>query len=152
MPSPKVINIESYISSKIRSSIEADNRPYVFLVGQDKGLLNLREQLLGTQIAGIRSMICGEAAEEARSPEGRVWIFCSTIELSQLIQLACTIRRFSRGSRLLLLEGPNSSEFGAPLFDRILLPMAGVDELLRAVEELSVEVRGKRLETDREPA
>jgi hypothetical protein len=109
----------------------------VISVGNDPTLLGLREQIIRGANVAIRSMPPEEAEAEARLKDARLWIFCSTIALPQLVYLACSVHRYSPSSRLVLLEGVRPAGFEAALFHRIIHPEESIDEMLRAVTELS---------------
>ena len=109
----------------------------VISVGRDLILLKLREQILSEVNVAICSFSPEEAESEARSSQPRLWVFCNTIEFTQLIYLACNVRCFSPNSRLLLLPGIRPVGSEARLFHRILDPDEGIDEMLRAITRLS---------------
>ena len=81
-----------------------------------------------------------EAEKLARDSEPHLWIFCSTIELPRLVHLACTIRRNSPSSRLLLMEGSRRPGFELSLFHKAIPPLEGPDFLLNTVSHLAIAV------------
>ena len=86
-------------------------------------------------------MCCADALPEAQRSEPRVWVFCTTIPPLQLLYLASSVRRYSSGSRLLLLGGFTAGDDEGVLFHRILNPTDGVDELMCTISELSFQIR-----------
>jgi hypothetical protein len=115
-----------------------DGRLAVISVGRDEELLELRKQILTEVGVDVRSVSPERAEGYARSSQPRLWIFCSSVELSSLIYLASSVRRYSPQSKLVLLSGLNSAKFEAPLFHRILSPFTGIDVFLKTVDELSL--------------
>lgn len=115
----------------------------IISVGNEKELLRLREQVIikGTGLK-VQSVSTDEADGPAHSPDSQVWVFCSSVQLGPLIYLASAVRRYSPGSRLVLLEGvrpPLGSE--AALFDRILDPFRSVESLVETLRELATASR-----------
>jgi hypothetical protein len=112
----------------------------VISVGRDRKLLMLREEILASRSnLRVRSVDPEEAEEPARSPASRLWIFCFTVELPKLVYLACSIRRYSAGSRLLLLTGLRDAGFEKCLFHQAVDPSGGQNAFLDTVRELALE-------------
>ncbi len=109
----------------------------IISVGSDRELLRLRERLLHRVGRCILSMPPENAEIESHSAKTRLWLFCNTVDLDELLYLASNVRRYSPGSRLLLLEGVRPVRFEAPLFHRVLEATDGIDTLLAAVSELA---------------
>lgn len=114
----------------------------LFSVGRDKELLRLREDLIvSNSDLRVRSLTPEEAEAPARSSGARLWIFCSSIELPKLVYLACSIRRYSPASRLLLLKGSRPPGFEDSLFHNILSASADtIESFLDAVSSLVLAV------------
>lgn len=111
----------------------------ILSVGRDPDILRLRNQVIRSRSEmNIRSMNPEEAESWARRTEPYLWIFCSTVELSKVVYLACSIRRYSSCSKLLLLEGSRAIGFEAQLFHQVLNPIQSVEEFLDAVSHLSL--------------
>jgi hypothetical protein len=110
----------------------------VLSVGRDPELLLRRERILREHSdLSIRSMNPEEAEKWARSASPRLWIFCGSIEISRLVYLACSVRRYSRHSRL-VLESARPPGFEASLFDGIIRSGEGAEALLEAVSRFAV--------------
>jgi hypothetical protein len=86
----------------------------------------------------IRSMNPEEAESWARRTDPHLWIFCSTIELPKAVYLACSIRRYSAASKLLLLEGSRTIGFEGQLFHQVLNPVQSVEAFLDAVSHFGL--------------
>lgn len=113
----------------------------IISVGRDPEVLRRRECILASQSdLCVRSVMPEEAEKLARSSEPHLWIFCSTIELPRLVHLACTIRRNSPSSRLLLMEGSRRPGFEVSLFHKAIPPLEGPDYLLNTVSHLAIAV------------
>lgn len=113
----------------------------VISVGRDPEVLRRRQNILaGQSYLSVRSVTPEDAEKWARSSEPHLWIFCSTIELPRLVQLACTVRRFSPASRLLLMTGTRPPGFERSLFHMAVPPLEGPDRLLNTVRQLAVAV------------
>lgn len=131
-----LLNFKSRSSSELGQCLAS--RPMeIVSVGRDQELLRLREKLLSGLGSCIQSMLPESAEEKARSERCRLWLFCNTIELGELVYLATSIRRYSPGSRLVLIEGVRPVRFESVLFDRILRASDSVDTLLAAVSGLA---------------
>lgn len=113
----------------------------IISVGRDPEVLRRRECILTSDSGlSIRSIMPEEAEKWARSPDPHLWIFCSTIELPRLVHLACTVRRHSPASRLLLMVGSRAPGFEVSLFHKAIPPLEGPDFLLNTVSHLAVAV------------
>ena len=113
----------------------------IISVGRDPEVLRRRECILANHSdLSVRSVMPEEAEKWARTAEPHLWIFCSTIELPRLVHLACTIRRYSPSSRLLLMEGSRPTGFEVSLFHKAIPPLEGPDFLLNTVSHLAVAV------------
>lgn len=111
----------------------------ILSVGRDPEILMRRESVLASHSTlPIRSMNPEESEKWARSSTAHLWIFCSTIELSRLVYLACSIRRYSPASRLLLLQGNRTPGFETALFHQVLPPAAETDFFLDTVSRLAL--------------
>lgn len=133
----KVLNIKRMSPLETPSSRGA--KPVTLIsVGRDPELLRQREALLARTGIHTRSALPEQAETDARSPEARVWVFCSTVEAAQVVYLACSVRRYSPNSKLLLIEGSRRVGFEASLFDRILKSKDAPEALLPAVSDLAI--------------
>ncbi|MGC2617546.1 MAG: hypothetical protein WA414_00810 [Acidobacteriaceae bacterium] len=113
----------------------------VFSVGRDAEVLQKRAGIIGADSdLTVLSMTPEEANKWVRSEDPHLWVFCSTIELSMLVHLACAIRRHSPGSRLLLMEGARRAGFEKALFHWTIQPADGPEILAEAVSHLAVAV------------
>jgi hypothetical protein len=110
----------------------------IISVGRNEELLRLREKLLSRTGLRVHSMQPEAAETQARSPESRVWVFCSTVETEELIFLASSVHRYSPPSRLLLIEGIHPVRLEASLVDRVLRASDGDDTLLAFVSRLAL--------------
>lgn len=133
-------------NKKILEFHTRDRRPRptplaIISVGRDPEILRRRENVLSSQSGlSVRSLTPEEADKWARSPEPRLWIFCSSIELPRLVHLASMVRRHSPSSRLLLMEGARASGFELQLFHKAIPPLEGPDFLLDTVNHLAIAV------------
>ena len=110
----------------------------ILSVGRDRELLRQREEAIRSRSdLPVRSMTPEEAESLTRSPKGYVWIFCASIELSRMVYLACSVRRYSRESRL-VLDGARKVGFERSLFHRIVRAEDPEETLLDAVSCLAV--------------
>jgi hypothetical protein len=138
MSTPKVLRFSLVPSPEPQS--QANPRVAglpVVSVGRDPVLLRLREQILSEANVAVLSLSPEEAEPEARMSQPRLWVFCSTVEFTQLIYLACNVRCFSPESRLLLLQGMRPVGSEARLFHRILDPEESIDNMLRIIIRLT---------------
>jgi hypothetical protein len=138
MSTQKVLEFRS--ATKSQEQFQAQPSPQAILsVGRNMGILRRRERVIAAQSGlPVQSMTPEEANKWTRSEEPHLWIFCSTIELSMLVHLACAVRRYSPRSRLLLMEGKRPPGFEAALFHWAIKPLEGPEILLDAVTHLSV--------------
>jgi hypothetical protein len=132
MSSPKVL------SFKTPPVPESMLKPAVISVGRNERLLRDREGLLSGCGRFVQSMSPEQAETEAHSAEAHLWIFCSSVELFQIVFLACNIRRYSPQSKLLLCEDLRPVGFERALFHKVLKPADGPDALLTAIVEMVI--------------
>jgi hypothetical protein len=85
-------------------------------------------------------------AEIRQARGGQVWVFCHTLEFYELTLLAVAIRSNFPEDKLLRLTGLNDVGQVPGLFDELLEPVKGVDDLLRAVAELTARSSGSKPE------
>jgi hypothetical protein len=79
-----------------------------------------------------------EATRELKTAQGvRVWVLCHTLEFYELALLAVAIRKERPTDKLLHLTGLNDVRQVPGLFDELLEPVMGVDDLLRLVAALA---------------
>lgn len=110
----------------------------VFLIGRDRTLLSRRERVLQDAGWQVRTLSPEEAAEQAHSTDPRLWIFCgSSIELASIIYLACSIRRYSPASRLVLVEKDASTGIESSLFHRVVDCKAGAHLLAAVIDGMA---------------
>lgn len=113
----------------------------IYLVGRDHEILRRRERLIaGRSQLSVRLLSPEEAEKVVRDAEGRLWIFCHTIDLGRLVHLACCVRRHSPASRLVLMRGRREAGFEASLFHRIVPALDGSESLIDTVSHLAVAV------------
>jgi hypothetical protein len=74
----------------------------------------------------------------------RVWVFCHTLDFYELALLAVAIRNTHPADKLLRLNGLNDPGQVPGLFDELLDPIMGVDELLRVVAALAQRPPGRK--------
>jgi hypothetical protein len=111
----------------------------ILSVGRDAEILRRRERVLVSRSTlSIRSVNPKEAEATARSSAPHLWIFCSTIELPQLVYLACSVRRYCPASRLLLLQGSRPPGFEVSLFHQVLAPGEDTDVFLDTISRLAL--------------
>jgi hypothetical protein len=116
----------------------ADRPQTVFQIGRDQELLRLRAKLISCAGYTVQSMTPDQVPAEVREArEARVWVFCHTLDSYELALLAVAIRNSHPADKLLRLTSFN--DIGQPpgLFDELLEPIVGVDELLRVVAALA---------------
>lgn len=139
MENHKVLEFQRPAAARDRSDKLRRAPLAIISVGRDPEVLRRRECILGSQSElSVRSVMPEEAEKWARSPEPRLWIFCSSIELPRLVHLACTIRRYSPASRLLLMVGSRPPGFEVSLFHKAVPPLEGPDFLLNTVSRLAL--------------
>lgn len=112
----------------------------ILLVDRDKALLQSREEIiLSRSDLRIRTLAPEDAEEAAHSAEERVWVFCSSIELPKVVYLACSVRRYSPASRLLLIKKVDRPAFEDSLFHRAVPASEGIESFLDAITGLALE-------------
>jgi hypothetical protein len=110
----------------------------VVQVGRDRELLRLRANVICSAGYTVHSMFPDEAtAEVQKGRGGRVWVFCHTLQVYELALLAVAIRNSCPSDKLLRLSGLNDVEQPLKLFDELLDPAQGVDELLQGIGRLA---------------
>jgi hypothetical protein len=111
----------------------------VVQVGRDQELLRLRARVIGSAGHSVRSVTPDEAvAEVQKARAAQVWVFCHTIEFYELALLAIAIRQRRPADKLLRLAGLNDAGQPPGLFDELLEPVEGVEDLLRVVAALAI--------------
>jgi hypothetical protein len=128
---------------------EYAERPLTILqVGRDQELLHLRAKVIGCAGFTVQSMTPDQVQAEIGKTRGpRVWVFCHTLVFYELALFAVAIRHTHPADKLLRLTGLNDIGQAPGLFDELLEPIRGVDELLRVVAALAQRSRsGKRYE------
>jgi hypothetical protein len=110
----------------------------VVQIGRDEELLRLRAMVISSAGYTVHSMTPDRATAELKKAEGaRVWVFCHTLEFYELALLAVAVRKERPTDKLLRLTGLNDSRQVPGLFDELLEPVKGVDDLLRMVTDLA---------------
>ncbi len=110
----------------------------VVQIGRDRELLRLRASVICSAGYTVHSMFPDEATAEVQKERGgRVWVFCHTLEVYQLALLAVAIRNCYPSDKLLRLSGLNDVQQPLGLFDELLDPVQGVDELLQGIGRLA---------------
>ena len=114
-------------------------RPQTVLqIGRDQELLRLRAKIISCAGYAVQSMTPDQVPAEIRKACGpRVWVFCHTLDFYELALLAVAIRNSHPADKLLRLTSLNDTQQAPGLFDELLEPIVGVDELLRAVAALA---------------
>lgn len=116
----------------------ADQPNIVVQIGRDEELLRLRAMVISSAGYTVHSMTPDQATAELRKTDGvRVWVFCHTLEFYELALLAIAIRKQRPADKLLRLTGLNDIRQVPGLFDELLEPVKGVDDLLRMVADLA---------------
>jgi hypothetical protein len=120
-------------------SCSTAERPNIVIqIGRDEELLRLRAKVMSSAGLTVRSMTPDQATRELDKGQGvRVWVFCHTLEFYELALLAVAIRKERPTDKLLHLTGLNDVRQAPGLFDELLEPVTGVDELLRMVADLA---------------
>ncbi len=110
----------------------------VVQIGRDEELLRLRARVISSAGFTVHSMTPDQVTRELRRAEGpRVWVFCHTLEFYELALLAVAVRKERPSDKLLRLSGLNDIRGVPALFDELLDPVMGVDDLLRLVTALA---------------
>ncbi len=122
-----------------KSRRQATERPQTVLqVGRDQELLRLRAKIISCAGYTVQSMTPEQVPAEIReTPDPRVWVFCDTLDFYELALLALAIRHSRPADKLLRLTSLNDTQQAPGLFDELLEPITGVDELLRVVATLA---------------
>jgi hypothetical protein len=119
-------------------SAGAEQPNIVVQIGRDEELLRLRAKVISSAGYTVHSMTPDQATGELKKAQGpRVWVFCHTLEFYELALLAVAIRRERPTDKLLGLTGLNDIRQVPGLFDELLEPVKGVDDLLRMVADLA---------------
>jgi hypothetical protein len=127
-----------FTDSGDRHRQDVERAQIVIQIGRDRELLRLRAQVIGTAGYTVHSMTPEETMAEVRKARGgQVWVFCHTLEFYELAFLAVAIRSTWPEDKLLRLSGLNDVGQATGLFDELLEPVKGVDDLLRAVAGLA---------------
>jgi hypothetical protein len=115
-----------------------DQPSIVVQIGRDEELLRLRAMVMSSAGYIVHSMTPDQATAELRKADGdRVWLFCHTLEFYELALLAFAIRKERPTDKLLSLSCLNELRQLTGLFDELLEPVKGVDDLLRMVAGLA---------------
>jgi hypothetical protein len=110
----------------------------VLQVGRDEELMRLRAKIIGCAGYLVHSMTPDQVPAETRETSSpRVWVFCHTLDFYDLALLAIAIRTRHPADKLLRLTSLNDIKQAPGLFDELLEPIMGVDELLRVVAALA---------------
>jgi hypothetical protein len=122
-----------------KSCRQGTERPQAVLqVGRDRELLRLRAKIISCAGYTVQSMTPDQVPAEIRETPGpRVWVFCHTLDFYELALLAVAIRNSHPADKLLRLTSLNDTQQAPGLFDELLEPIMGVDELLRVVAALA---------------
>jgi hypothetical protein len=116
----------------------AERPNIVVQIGRDGELLRLRAKVMSSAGLTVHSMTPDQATRELKSAQGvRVWVFCHTLEFYELALLAVAIRKDRPSDKLLRLAGLNDIRQVPGLFDELVEPVMGVDDLLRLVAALA---------------
>lgn len=84
----------------------------------------------------MQSLNPEQAVAFVRQAVPRLWIFCGSVEAATLIHLAGAIRRYSPGSRLLLMEGADPGGPERALFHRVIGGSTAPESLVSTVRDL----------------
>jgi hypothetical protein len=110
----------------------------ILQVGRDLELLRLRAKIISCAGYTVQSMTPDQVPAEIRATRGqRVWVFCHTLDFYELALLAVAVRNSHPEDKLLHLTSLNDVAQAPGLFDEMLEPIMGVDELLRVVAALA---------------
>ena len=125
--------------NRSNSGPQGAERPQTVLqVGRDQELLRLRAKIISCAGYTVQSLTPDQVPAEIRESHGpRVWVFCHTLTFYELAQLAAAIRQAHPADKLLRLTALNDISLAPGLFDELLEPIMGVDELLRVVAALA---------------
>ncbi|HEX3661493.1 MAG TPA: hypothetical protein VHU89_08670 [Acidobacteriaceae bacterium] len=104
-----------------RQSVIPSRSPWpVILVGRDRLLLKSRQTVMERRGIAVQPMSPEQAEFPAHDGKPRLWAMCGSVEEGALVFLACTIRRYSAGSRLFLVEWKRAAGAERCLFHRVL--------------------------------
>jgi hypothetical protein len=135
MPLARVIPFSLPID---RPFLDSDRPNLVVQIGRDEELLRLRAMVLSAAGYTVHSLTPDQTTEELKKARGvRVWVFCHTLEFYELALLALAIRKERPTDKLLRLSGLNDIRQVPGLFDELLEPAKGVDDLLRMIADLA---------------
>lgn len=109
----------------------------VVSVGRDRPLLMRRASALTTAGITVQSFAPEQAEFPAHDGKPRIWVMCGSVEEATLVYLACTVRRYSPVSRLLLVEWIQPSAGERCLFHRVLDHEADQGALAQAIRRCS---------------
>jgi hypothetical protein len=110
---------------------DSDQPNIVVQIGWDEDLLRLRAMVMNAAGFTVHSMTPDQATGELKKAQGvRAWVFCHTLEFYELALLALAIRKERAADKLLRLTGLNDIRQVPGLFDDLLEPVMGVDDLL----------------------
>lgn len=113
-------------------------RQPVFSVGRNLHLLSARQSALHSNGMLVSSVSPEQASAFVRETAPRVWVFCCTVEMPTLAYLACSVRRYSPLSRLLLIEGETPAGIETCLFHRVIGGQSSTDVLVATVRDLAL--------------
>jgi hypothetical protein len=132
---PRIIPFMNRSSSRRQHA----GRPQTVLqVGRDQELLRLRAKIISCAGYTIQSMTPDQVfAEVQQGPSPRVWVFCHTLDFFEVALLAVAIRNARPADKLLRLNSLNDTGQAPELFDELLDPSTGVDELLGVVASMA---------------
>ena len=104
----------------------------VVQIGRDPELLRLRARIITSAGYTVHSMAPDEATAELRTARAaQIWVFCHTLEFYELALLAVAVRSNRPEDKLLRLTGFNDNGLAPGLFDELLEPVNGIDDLLQ---------------------
>jgi hypothetical protein len=110
----------------------------VVQIGRDPELLRLRARIIGSAGYAVHSMAPDEATAELRTAcAAQIWVFCHTLEFYELALLAVAVRSNRPEDKLLRLTGLHDNGLAPGLFDELLEPVNGIDDLLQVVAYLA---------------
>jgi hypothetical protein len=124
---------------------DSDPLQTVLQIGRDQELLRLRAKIISCAGYTVHSMTPDQVHAEIRKACGpKVWVFCHTLDFYELALLAVAIRDAHPADKLLRLTSLNDTGQAPGLFDGLLEPIMGVDELLRMVATLAQPRPGRK--------
>jgi hypothetical protein len=132
---PKVLPFRARSAPRPKGTERAQ---MVLQIGRDSELLRLRASIISSAGYTVHSMTPDQVPVEFQKTQGpRVWIFCHTLDFYELALLAAAIRNRHPADKLMRLSSLKDIEQAPGLFDELLEPIMGVDELLRLVATLA---------------